>query len=126
MLDPGLAHLVNELTAFPGRRWIGAGVLESGYQPDAHDLDFTALKHIGKVADGLLDLGRRWLGLLFSRGCGIGLDLRQHQRQDQAKLGTPRLPRGWIATSACLLAQRSGRTPGPVLRTETRRSIEAA
>ena len=80
VLDPGLAHLVYELAALPGRRWIGAGVLESGHQPDAHDLDLTALKHISKVADGLLDLERRWLGLLCSRGCSIRLDLCQHQR----------------------------------------------
>ena len=68
MLDPGLAHLFNELAAFPRRRRIGAGVLESGHQPDSLDLDLAALKHKGKVADGFFDLERRRLGFLFRGG----------------------------------------------------------
>ncbi len=112
MLDSGLAHFVNELAALPGGRWISACVLQSGNQPDAHDLDLAALKHKGKVANGLLDLGRRWLALLFARGCGIRLDLSYQERQDNG-LEYPGRPGNGSPHQPASLRSARGEPPDP-------------
>ena len=125
VLDARLAHLVDELAAIPGRRRVGAGVLQPGHQAHALDLDLASLEHVRKVAHGLLDLRRRRLRSSSSP------EARHPPGSVPAPiprpgLETPRSLRERIATWACLLAHRSGRTPGPVSRTKTRHSIGTA
>ena len=122
MLDPGLAHFINELRAIPRRGRVGPGVLQPGHKPHAFNLDLTVLDHEGQVAHVFLNLGRRRLGSFFPGSGGIRLDLnldqRQHQHQGTRYPGPP--GNGSPHGPPPCVASHSGRTPGPVSRTKTR------